>query len=77
MIEFPYQQPYPMGGTDGDPEPRGILKYEPCPSPLEILADDCLFKKYQFEKALRELITHHRILILAIERSGIRIGKGK
>ena len=21
--EFPYQPPYPMGGTDGEPEPRG------------------------------------------------------
>ncbi len=22
MNEFPYQEPYPMGGTDGEPEPR-------------------------------------------------------
>ncbi len=25
MNEFPYQPPHPMGGTDGDPEPRDIV----------------------------------------------------
>ena len=28
MNEFPYQEPYPMGGTNGDPEPR--LKCKDC-----------------------------------------------
>ena len=40
---------------------------------LSAFADDCLFKKHQFAKALREVITQHQMLLLAIEKIGIKV----
>ena len=42
MIEYPYQEPHPMGGTDAEPEPREHT----CPIGLdEIHCQNCFFIK--------------------------------
>jgi hypothetical protein len=42
---------------------------------LKELADDRNQKQVGFEQSLSKLITHYRILLLALEKCGIKIGK--
>jgi len=39
MIEYPYQEPCPMGGTDPDPIPRGLGKEMTIDEAIKILND--------------------------------------
>jgi len=41
---------------------------------LTELVDDRNLKKHLFEEALKELTTHHQVLLLAIKRMGISFG---
>jgi len=43
---------------------------------LEQAVDVCIQKRQEFEQALKELITHHQILILALRTRGVKTGKG-